>query len=66
MTDQGDNLSVDERDEEKAIQKKQLEEIQKLMEEKVFFESYYSKLNLLLKGMGEVDPSEQAKLYLDQ
>merc|ERR1711935_956723 len=47
----GDELSVDDREEEKAIQKKQLEEIQKLMEE---------------KGMGEVNPSEQAKLYLDQ
>merc|ERR1711935_541751 len=47
----GDQLSVDDREEEKAIQKKQLEEIQKLMEE---------------KGMGEVIPSEQAKLYLDQ
>merc|ERR1711935_1305785 len=47
----GDQLSVDDREEEKAIQKKQLEEIQKLMEE---------------KGMGEVNPSEQAKLYLDQ
>merc|ERR1711935_673830 len=47
----GDQLSVDDREEEKAIQKKQLEEIQQLMEQ---------------KGMGEVNPSEQAKLYLDQ
>jgi len=46
----GDVLTAEEIVEEKEIQKKQLEEISKLMEE---------------KGMGEVDPTEQAKLYLD-
>jgi len=46
----GDELTADEVVEEKNVQKKQLEEIQKLMEE---------------KGMGEIDTTEQAKLYLD-